>query len=111
MLVQEVKVRWRQTLPISTAVEHHQSPVPFPWASSMPCPSAEHYRLPIDTLLMACTVNASGAMPSPWSATRFTADASLFHLDLTTQLLPSGEHCRPWGTIKTMLMRICHFIA
>ena len=89
MLVQELTVRWRQTLPFSTAVKHHQSLVPFPWASSMPCPSADHYTLPIDTR----TVNAIWAMPAPWSAAQSTADASLFHLDLTTQVLPSGEHC------------------
>ena len=93
MLVQELAVRWRQTLPFSAAVKHHQSPVPFPWASSMPCASADHYRLPIDTVPVARTVNAIYALPSPCSATRSTADASLFHLDLTTNVLPCGEHC------------------
>ena len=89
MLVQEGTVRWRQTRPICKAVKHHQSLVPFPWAGSMPCPGAEHYKLPIDTVPMACMVNAVGAMPSPWSATRSTPDTSLFHPDLTTQVLPS----------------------
>ena len=93
MLVQELMVRWRQTLRLSTVVKHHQLPVPFPWASSMPCPGAEHYRLPIDTVRMARTVNGIGAMPSPWSTTRSTADASLVHPDITTQVLPSGDHC------------------
>ena len=93
MLVQELAVRWRQTLPFSTAVKHHHSPVHFPWASGIPCPSADHYSLPIDTVPMARTVNAIWALPSPWSATRSTADASLFHLDLTTHVLPRGEHC------------------
>ena len=92
MLVQELAVRWRQPVPFSTAVKHHQSPVPFPWASSMPCPSADHYRLPVDTLPMARTLNAIWATPSPWSATRSTADASLFHPILTTHVLPHGEH-------------------
>ena len=92
MLVQELTVPWRQTLPFSTAVTHHQSPVPFAWASSMPCPSADQYRLPIDIVPMARTVLAIWAMPSPRSATRSTADASLFHSDLTTHVLPCGEH-------------------
>ena len=56
MLVQELTLRWRQTLPFSTAVKHHQSPVPFPWASSMPCPNADNYKLPSDTVPMAGTV-------------------------------------------------------
>ena len=73
----------------STAVKHQQSPFPFPWAGSMPCPSAEHHSLLIDTLPMACMVNAVGAMPSPWSATRSTPDTYLFHPHLTTQVLPS----------------------
>ena len=93
MLVQELAVRWRQTLPFSTAVKHHQSPVPFPWACSMPCPSADHYMFSIDTVPMARTVNAIRAMRSPWSATRSIDDASLFHADLTTHVLPHGEHC------------------
>ena len=58
MLLQELAVRWRQTPPFSTAVKHHQSPVPFPWASSMPCPVADRYRLPINAVPMARTVNA-----------------------------------------------------
>ena len=111
MLLQELAVRRRQTLPFSTAVKHHQSPIPFPWASSMPCPSAEHYRLPIDTVPMPRTVNAIWALPSPWSAVRSTADASLFHPDLTTHVPPRREHCLPWGTIKTMLMGSCSLIA
>ena len=93
MLVQDFAVQWRQTPPFSTAIKHHQSPVPFPWASSMPCPSADHYKLPIDTVPMAQTVNAIWALPSPRSATRCTADASLFHPDLTSHVLPRGEHC------------------
>ena len=93
MLVQELAVRWRQTLQFSMAVKRHQSPVPFPWASCMPCPSADHYKLPIDTVPMARSVNAIWALPSPWSATPSTADASLFHPDLTTHVLPRGEHC------------------
>ena len=80
-------------MPFSTAVKHHQSPVPFPWANSMPCPSVDHYRLPIDTVPMARTVNAIWAMPSPRSSTRSTTDASLFQSDLTTHVLPRGEHC------------------
>ena len=93
MLAQKLAVRWRQTVPFSTAVKHHQSPVPFPWASSMPSRSADHYKLPIDTVPMPRTVNAICATPCPWSATRSTADASLFHQDLTTHVLPRGEHC------------------
>ena len=54
----------------------------------MPCPSADHYRLPIDTVPMARTVNAIWAMPSPWSATLSTADASL--------------RATPWRTLLTM---------
>ena len=93
MLLQELAVRSRQTLPLSTAVQHHQSPIPLPWASSMPCPSANNYRLPIDTVPMPRTANAISALPSPWSAMRTTANASLFHPDLTTHVPPRGEHC------------------
>ena len=97
MLVQEVAVLWRQSLPFSTAVKHHLSPVPFPWASSMPCPSADHYGLLIYTVPMARTVNAILALPSPWSTMRSTADASLFHPDLTTHVLPRGGDCLTLG--------------